>query len=80
MIAFIFFFKYCIQETLNLSIDADRKTDTILEKLHDCFFVERLCDFSHFFLLFWLPFPSPLPSARGSSCPYLASIPFLPST
>ena len=30
------FKKSCIGETKNLSTDADCRTDTILEKLHDC--------------------------------------------
>ena len=45
--------KHLHTETLNLLTDADSRTDTILEKLHACFFVERVCDFSQLFSYFF---------------------------
>ena len=40
------FFKSRIRETLNLSTDADSRTDTIFEKLRDIFFLLKVRDFS----------------------------------
>ena len=74
-----FFFLSCLRETLNLLTDGDSRTNTILEKLQDCFCGEAAWLFSFFLFFFHLPLPPPLPPARGSSCPYLTSLPFLPS-